>query len=111
MKHTELGDLTTSLIRSRFLTQVIDTAIRCVDPERIILFGSRARRSGRATSDYDIAFVGLRNPQHWSRFVLDLDENAETLLPFDLLCYEDASRALRSQIDEDGVSLYERSKS
>lgn len=111
MKHTEPRDVATSTGQSRFLNQVIGTAIRYVDPERIILYGSRARGSGHATSDYDIAFVGLRRPQNWSRFVLDLDENAETLLPFDLIRYEDASRALRSQIDEDGVILYERSES
>jgi predicted nucleotidyltransferase len=96
--------------QSRFLKQVIDTAIRDIDPQRIILYGSRARGSGRATSDYDIAFVGLRRPQHWSRFVLYLDEHAETLLPFDLIRYEDASVALQSQIDEDGVIIYERSE-
>jgi predicted nucleotidyltransferase len=110
MKHTELRDGTTPPAHSRFLKQVIDTAIRYVDPERIILYGSRARGSGGATSDYDIAFVGLLRPQQWSRFVLDLDENAETLLPFDLVRYEEASGALRSQIDEDGILLYERSE-
>ena len=110
MTDTESHDLTPSPRHSRFLKQVIDTASRCIDPERIILYGSRARGSGRATSDYDVAFVGLLRPQNWSRFVLDLDENAETLLPFDLMRYEDASRALRSHIDQDGVILYERSE-
>lgn len=93
---------------SRFLQQVIAMAIQFIAPERIILYGSRARGSAKATSDYDLAFAGLRHPQQWSRFVLDLDEHAETLLPFDLVCYEEASQELQAQIDEDGVLLYER---
>jgi predicted nucleotidyltransferase len=96
---------------SRFLRQVIDTAIRYVDPQRIVLFGSRARGVERPRSDYDIALVGLRHPRHWSRLLLYLDEHAETLLPFDLVCYDEASLALRCQIDEDGIVLYERSES
>lgn len=96
---------------SRFLRQVVDIAIRYVDPLRIVLFGSRARGEGRPMSDYDIAFVGLHHPQHWSRLVLYLDEHAETLRPFDLVCYDEASIALRRQIDEDGIVLYERSES
>ncbi|MCZ6874624.1 MAG: hypothetical protein O7G88_14025 [bacterium] len=65
----------------RFLRQDIDTAIGRVDPQRIILFSSRARGGERPTSDYDIVFIGLRHPEHWSRLSLYLDEHAETLLP------------------------------
>ena len=111
MEPAEPRDTVTAIRQSRFLNQVIDAAIRYIDPERIVLYGSRARGSDHATSDYDIAFAGLLHPQNWSRFVLDLEENAETLLPFDLIRYEDASCALRSQIDADGVILYERPES
>ena len=113
MAPTELKALMVSERRnrcSRFLRQIIDTAIDYVDPQRILIFGSRARGGERVTSDYDLAFAGLLRPENWSRFVLYLDEHAETLLPFDLVCYEDASCALRAQIDEDGIILYERSE-
>lgn len=70
-----------------------------------------ARGVERPKSDYDIALVGLRHPQHWSRLLLYLDEHAETLLPFDLIRYDEASLTLRRQIDEDGIVLYERSES
>ncbi len=109
---TERGEVDDSAIapqRSRFLRQVIDTARSSIDPARILLYGSRARGSSRATSDYDLAFDGLRHPEKWSGFVLYLDEHAETLLPFDLVRYDEASSELRAQIDEDGVIVYERS--
>lgn len=102
------SEVITAPTQRRFLQQVIDVALQYIDPERIVLYGSRARGEARATSDYDLAFVGPRCPEQWSRFVLDLDEHAETLLPFDLVCYDEASPRLRAQIDEDGVLLYER---
>ena len=59
--------------------------------ERIRLFGSRARGDHDPTSDVDFA----------------VDE-AATLSPFDLVWTDEAPDALRSRIDAEGVTLYDR---
>ena len=38
------------------IRQLIDYGIKTVDPDRVILFGSRARGDARENSDYDLAF-------------------------------------------------------
>ena len=43
------------------LDQMVDIIVRAVDPERIILFGSRARGEARPDSDVDILIVDSRS--------------------------------------------------
>jgi predicted nucleotidyltransferase len=90
-----------------FLRQVIAEAERLVGPSHMILFGSRARGDGVFGSDYDVAFRGLTNKHNWSRFVLDMEANAKTLHPFDLVIYDEASASLQTSIDQEGIVFYE----
>lgn len=72
--------------------------------ERVILFGSRARGDHRERSDIDLAVQG----GNAACFHEDLEEYAWTLLKFDVV---DLGRwvndTLCSEIDRDGVMLYE----
>lgn len=43
------------------IRRLIDYGIKTVAPDRVILFGSRARGDARSDSDYDLAFVFLPN--------------------------------------------------
>lgn len=76
--------------------------------ERVLLFGSRARRDNRAKSNFDFAIAapaaGIRE---WDA-ILKLIEGAPTLVKVDVLRYEDATEALRTEIDRDGVEVYVR---
>jgi predicted nucleotidyltransferase len=76
----------------------------------IILFGSRARQDGSDRSDIDLAIVCQENTsnQEWQK-VMDIIEDAETLLTIDCLRYDtlDKDNALRQAIDKDGMTLYQ----
>jgi predicted nucleotidyltransferase len=88
--------------------RVVEFGVRAVDPTRVILYGSRARGDARDHSDYDLAFVF--SPDHrdrWIRFLADLDDAALTLLPVDLLDWNEASESLRDEIGKEGITIYE----
>jgi len=90
------------------IQNLIELGIQRVQPNKVILFGSRARGDHRENSDYDLAFAGLKDPQQWSRFLAEYHEDPITLQKADLLIYETASEGYRKNIDRDGVVLYER---
>ena len=71
--------------------------------EKVILFGSRARGSNHDRSDIDLAVLG----GDVRAFKYDLDENARTLLMFDVvdLAKPGLSGELLAEIEKDGVRL------
>ena len=73
--------------------------------EKVVLFGSRARGTNSERSDVDLAVVG----GNAFEFHEDLEENAHTLLFFDVV---DLNRKLndefRQEIERDGIVLYEK---
>lgn len=89
--------------------RVVELGVRAVDADAVILYGSRARGDMTDDSDYDLAFMFDQNRRdQWTRFVVDLDDAAVTLLPVDLLNWNETSDALRRRIREEGIVLYER---
>lgn len=73
---------------------------------KILLFGSRARGTHQDKSDLDLAVYGCRN---FPAFFYALEENVWTLLKFDLINMDEAvSAELKSEIDKDGVLIYEK---
>lgn len=72
--------------------------------KKVLLFGSRARGDFKRTSDIDLAVYGGK----FERFALDVDEETETLLEFDIINMEaPMQRELREEIEREGVLLYE----
>ena len=89
--------------------RVVGSAVRAVDPVRVILFGSRARGDARENSDYALALVFPPARRHrWLRFLADFDDAALTLLPVDFVDWDEASEPVREQIRKEGITLYER---
>jgi len=76
---------------------------------RIWLFGSRARGEARERSDIDLA---IEAPEAGRREWLDVcrlvEEEADTLLPIDLIRLEDVSEGLRARVRAEGQVLFER---
>ena len=73
--------------------------------EKVILFGSRARGDNKERSDIDLAVSG----GNVLDFSYDVDENAWTLLMFDVVALDrNISQELRDEIERDGVVLYEK---
>ena len=104
-----MGIATGDIVLPASIRRVVDFGVRAVDPDQVILYGSRARGEGRRESDYDLAFIFSEDRRaQWARFVVDLDDAALTLLPVDLLDWNEASASLRERVLNEGIVLYER---
>lgn len=89
-----------------FLRALIGAARQRLHVSKIVVFGSRTRADCQPTSDYDLAFM-LDDSRGWERFVADQQEEAGTLLPLDLINFDEASETLRKEILATGITLYE----
>ena len=74
--------------------------------KKIVLFGSRARKTNTIKSDIDLAIYGCEN---FRDLYFDLNENVQTLLEFDIIDMNrtNLSKELIEEIERDGVILYE----
>lgn len=94
-RHGLSPDVTASLIQLAERYQI----------SKLILFGSRACGTHRPRSDVDLAVSG----GDVTRFTLAVDEDTPTLLCFDVVDLGGAvQRELLSEIEKDGVILYEK---
>ena len=92
--------------REREIFEELRDLAKRYDVERIVLFGSRARRTHHRKSDIDLAVHGCRNFQDFS---FDVDEKVRTLLRFDLIDMDDeVTEELRKEILRDGIIIYEK---
>lgn len=90
---------------------VVDLAKKSLKPERVILYGSRARGDFKAISDYDLAFdLDERALSGWSRFSLDVQDNAPTLKQIDLVCLQKVDEDFKKRILKEGVVVYASKK-
>lgn len=79
--------------------------VPCV--ERVWLFGSRARGDNLRRSDIDIAVEATRaDASGWDR-VAQAVEEAPTLLPIDLVRFDQAPQRLKEKILEQGRLLHD----
>ena len=75
--------------------------------ESVILFGSRARGTNTERSDIDIVVRG----ENFDDFYWDINENANSLLIFDLIDINRRnSQELMNEIERDGVLIYEKAR-
>ena len=73
---------------------------------KLVLFGSRARRTHEGKSDVDLAVYGCTR---FRDFAFDVNEKVETLLSFDIINMDESPSAeLVAEIERDGVTLYEK---
>ena len=74
----------------------------------IYLFGSRARGDQSKTSDIDLAIdCPTAGEKDWLQ-IMDVIEDADTLLKIDCVRLEQANTRLKENIYREGVKLYER---
>jgi predicted nucleotidyltransferase len=76
--------------------------------EKIILFGSRARGDNAEKSDIDLAILCPKASQDQWQDVLNIIENADTLLKIDCVRLDELvdGSELKQNINKDGVVLY-----
>lgn len=89
---------------------LVQIAAAMPEVSKLILFGSRARGDADERSDIDIAVEasGLSR-EKWLR-LLDEVEEVNTLLPIDVIRFEEAAEALKENIVREGKILYARSE-
>ena len=77
------------------------------DVKKIVLFGSRARKTNHSKSDIDIAVYGC---EKFDLFSDSLNEDLWSLLVLDIINmdHKNVSPDLISEIERDGVILYEK---
>lgn len=78
--------------------------------KKVILFGSRARGDSKIRSDFDIAvLIDETFSSSWPKWALSLQENAPTLCGIDVIKIDkNLSTDLRTAIDREGITIYER---
>lgn len=80
-----------------------------LDPDEIVLFGSRARGDHRETSDFDIAVRFRSAPTSvWARLLVDLQEEPITLYRVDLVDFSSLSDEFKKRILLEGKKIYVR---
>ena len=99
-----LSELSWTTREEKIFAQLRNLA-RIYGAEKLVLFGSRARRTHGERSDIDLAVYGC---PHFCDFSFAVDEEVDTLLSFDLIHMDETvSPALAAEIERDGVILYE----
>lgn len=73
--------------------------------QQVILFGSRARGTAGQFSDIDVAVVCPQATiQEWFQ-ILDIVDNAQTLLSIDCLRFDEVDQELQEKIKKEGIIL------
>ena len=99
-----LSEFSWTTREEKIFTQLRELA-RVYGAEKLVLFGSRARRTHGERSDIDLAVYGC---PHFCDFSFAVDEEVDTLLSFDFIHMDETvSPALTAEIERDGVILYE----
>lgn len=87
--------------------QIADICGKCESIEKVLLFGSRARRTNSPKSDIDLAVYSHRQLVD---FVYDLESKVDTLLEFDVtLMSDEIDERFKKQIEKEGIVVYEKS--
>ncbi len=90
------------------LEKLVELGIQKVSPERVVLFGSRARRTNRGASDFDIAFFFDRSrSDDWTKFLFEIEDSPLILFKVDWVDANAAQPELRAKIAQEGIVLYE----
>jgi len=79
-----------------------------LNPDQLVLFGSRARGDHRPDSDFDFVVVGCRSTANWSKVSVALAEEPLTLYKIDLLRFEELSAEYKAEVEREGVRVYDK---
>lgn len=93
-------------LEKEIIEELVEICRNHSEINKVVLFGSRARRDNSARSDIDLAIYADSN---LSDFIYDVENNTRTLLEFD---FSDMSTVKDNlfieQINKEGVTIYEK---
>jgi uncharacterized protein len=89
------------------IQRVVRLVVDGVQPEAVLLFGSRARGDQRVNSDFDFAVKSARlDPGKWAEVQVAIAEEPLTLYSVDLVHFEAMSLEYQVNISREGKLLY-----
>ena len=88
------------------IKNIVET-VKEYNPEKVILFGSRARGDYKKNSDIDIA-VDLKLPFREERKLKEKIEELSGIYSVDLIFFPKINENLKKHILKEGVVLYEK---
>lgn len=92
-------------IEDKRLDDIVERILAVEKPDKIVLYGSRAREENGSRSDFDIAVFGKVDMGR----IWDSLSDAETLLNIDVVAFDElGDENFKQKILKDGVVLYER---
>ena len=93
------------------LQEILDYLVRKLDPERILLFGSRAKGKSRLGSDFDLVVVG-KTPSDFrtGRKLKEELDRVAGIYSVDLLFWEKVSPEFKEIIRQTGQIVYEKNR-
>ena len=91
------------------LQKILDFLVKRLNPEEIILIGSRAKGKVRKGSDFDLVVVGKLPSFREERKLLEELDQVAGIYSVDLLFWERLSPEFKKIVTETGVTLYEKS--
>lgn len=89
------------------ITEIINTTTKLVQPDQIILFGSRARGVAHRYSDYDIALVGVDMDHRTERRLREALDERLGIFTVDLIDMSKVDPEFKEIIIRSGVVIYE----
>lgn len=95
-------------MKDKRLSKIIDTIVGFVDPERIILFGSRGKGEGLKSADYDLAIEANEISFRKKRKLTEQLEETLGLHSLDLIYLSEVDAKFRKIILNTGLVVYER---
>jgi predicted nucleotidyltransferase len=93
------------------IPQSVQDVVRMIvnqsNPQKVSLFGSRARQDFRPNSDFDLCVFGRTcSDSMWNRLTSELDSGSLTLHKIDLVEFEKLDANYRTNILKEGILLY-----
>jgi len=90
------------------LTGIIEIVKRYLSPERIILFGSRAKNRNDTASDFDIAVDTEPVDTGTERKIKESIEKISGLYKVDIVFLKSVDTEFRNIVEKTGTVIYER---
>ncbi len=106
----------TTAENDRLISDILRRVVETVQPERVILFGSRARGDARPDSDFDLLVIKESDEPRYRRSVplyvalADLPVEVEVVVytPEEVLEWSEVPQAFVTTAVREGTTIYER---
>ena len=102
--------------KNQILDEIVERILKAAQPERIVLFGSRARGTARPTSDFDLLVIKDSKEPRYRRSaplytrLADLPVEVEIMVytPEEISAWSNVPEAFVTTAIREGKVLYER---